>query len=88
MGFTEDQVNNMSYVFFEGLLEQLGRILDYTAIVNYAGNSFCEKSWQMIEESNPMNIANGTNKRRSQNTLLNILESNVKFGKPVIKGKE
>lgn len=33
---------------------ELGKKLNYDAISNYAGNSFCEKSWDMIQEANPM----------------------------------
>lgn len=32
---------------------ELGHKLNYDAVVNYAGNAFCEKSWEMITESNP-----------------------------------
>lgn len=49
----------MSYIFFEDILEELGHKLSYDAIVNYAGNSFCEKSWEMIMDSNPMNPSDG-----------------------------
>lgn len=61
----EEQINNMSYVFFEDILTELGYRLTYDAIVNYAGNSFCEKSWDMILENNPFNIneKGGTNNR-------------------------
>ena len=52
----EEQINEMSYVFFSNVLEELGHKLNYDAIVNYAGNSFVEKSWDMIMDSNPMNI--------------------------------
>lgn len=45
----------MSMLFFEDVLMELGKKLNYDAVVNYAGNSFCEKSWNMIQESNPMN---------------------------------
>ena len=41
----EEDIDNMSYVFFEDVLEELGHKLTYDAVVNYAGNSFCEKSW-------------------------------------------
>lgn len=41
-------------LFFESVLEELGKKIDYQAVVNYAGNSFCEKSWDMIMEANPM----------------------------------
>lgn len=49
----------MSYNFFSDVLEQLGHKLSYDAVVNYAGNSFCEKSWDMIMEANPMNAGDG-----------------------------
>lgn len=44
----------MSYVFFEDILEELGHKLMYDAAVNYAGNSFCEKSWDIIMDFYPM----------------------------------
>lgn len=51
----EEQINNMSYIFFEDILDELGHKLTYDAVVNYAGNSFCEKSWDIIMENYPMN---------------------------------
>ena len=66
----EDQINDMSYVFFENILTELGYRLTYDAVVNYAGNSFCEKSWDMILEHNPFNV-NGQN--GSKNKALNAL---------------
>ena len=53
----ERQFDEMSYIFFEDVLEQLGHKLTYDAISNYAGNSFCEKSWEMIMENNPFTVA-------------------------------
>lgn len=47
----------MSYVFFQNVLTHLGRKLNYDAVVNYAGNSFCNKSWEMIEKANPLKPA-------------------------------
>ena len=49
----------MSYVFFDNVLTELGHRLNYDAIVNYAGNSFVEKSWDMIMDSNPMSMGDG-----------------------------
>lgn len=46
----------MSIPFFDGVLEALGYRLNYEAIVNYAGNSFCEKSWEMISDNNPFTV--------------------------------
>ena len=53
----EDQINNMSYVFFDDVLTELGYKLNFEAVSNYAGNSFCAKSWDMITTSNPFNVA-------------------------------
>ena len=50
----EEAINNMSIVFFEDVLEHLGQKLRYDAVVNYAGNSFCEKSWEMIMDQYPL----------------------------------
>lgn len=52
----EDQINNMSYVFFNKVLGALGHKLVYDAVVNYAGNSFCEKSWEMIMDHYPLEV--------------------------------
>lgn len=46
----------MRYPFFNSCLIELGLKLNYDAIVNYAGNAFAEKSWDMIVKSNPMKI--------------------------------
>lgn len=48
----------MSWTFFEDVLDALGGKLNYDAIVNYAGNGFCSKAWEMIESSNPFTVAN------------------------------
>lgn len=53
----EQQIDNMSYVFFDDVMAELGHRLNYEAVVNYAGNAFCEKSWDMITKSNPFHMA-------------------------------
>lgn len=57
----EEQINNMSYVMFERILDELGHRLLYQAVVNYAGNSFCEKSWEIIMEHYPLTKHDGKN---------------------------
>mgnify|MGYP006867959715 CR=1 FL=1 len=67
----EECINNMAYVFFDDVLRELGYRLNYEAIVNYAGNSFCERSWDMIQRSNPFNVADPNDRaqeRRSRKT--------------------
>ena len=63
----EERINRMSYIFFEDVLEELGHKLSYEAIVNYAGNSFVEKSWDMIMDSNPMMLNPNGKRSGSQN---------------------
>lgn len=66
----------MSYIFFEDVLKELGHKLTYDAVVNYAGNSFCEKSWDIISEHNPMLInTDGQASTKTINTLANFFNS-------------
>lgn len=52
----EEVIWNMRYPFFNQCLIELGLKLNYAAVVNYAGNAFAEKSWDMITKANPMKI--------------------------------
>ena len=75
----------MSYVFFEDVLEELGHKLTYDAIVNYAGNGFVEKSWDMIVENNPMNLSANGKSQATMKSLAGFFEassSSIKVGKP------
>jgi len=64
----------MSFVFFEDVLLELNHRLTYDAIANYAGNSFIEKSWEMIIEHHPMLITQGgVNKTGRQSSGLQQL---------------
>ena len=82
----------MSYVFFNDVLAELGHKLNYDAIVNYAGNAFAEKSWDMIVDNNPMNISeNGKMSSRNAKTFADFF-SKARVVAPgsitPIKGKE
>lgn len=80
----------MSYLFFEDVIEELGHKLMYDAIVNYAGNSFCEKSWDMIIENNPFMAGRSDTNTKVQKDLLSFFEgANVKVQKGVtINGQD
>lgn len=67
----------MSYVFFEDVLSEIGHKLIYDAIVNYAGNSFCDKSWDMITKNNPLNVQRDAKGKAnaSMNTLASFFNS-------------
>lgn len=69
----EEQINNMSFVFFDDVLTELGYKLTYEAISNYAGNSFCQKSWDMIEKCNPFHIGNSHGTGIAMNSLAGFL---------------
>lgn len=48
------EIDDMSYDWFTDVLDVLGEVVNFSAIVNYAGNAFVEKSWDMILDNNPM----------------------------------
>lgn len=50
----ESVILNMSFDWFQDVLDVMGEFVNYQAIVNYAGNAFCEKSWDMILDNNPV----------------------------------
>ncbi len=58
----EQQINNMSWVFFDDVLTELGYKLHYDAIAHFAGNSFCKDAWGIIEKSNPFNLSEDSGK--------------------------
>lgn len=92
----EEQINNMSYVFFNDVLEELGHKLSYEAIVNYAGNSFVKDSWDMIVDSNPMMVGDGKGmSSKNAKTFADffskaktIAPGSLSFPKAANKGKE
>lgn len=61
----EEKILNMSNLFFEDVIRELGYRLNYEAVVNYAGNSFFEKSWDVIMENNPFNVAEDVRKSKA-----------------------
>lgn len=80
---SEDEILNMSYDWFTDLLDVMGEFVNYEAIINYAGNAFCEKSWDMIMDSNPMLKGQIlTTEQRSWETFFNTATI-----KTVIKGE-
>lgn len=50
----------MSSVFFDDVLLAIGKRVDYEAVSNYAGNSFCKDSWKMIQDCNPLRKSGGS----------------------------
>lgn len=69
----EEKINNMSYQLFEAILTELGRKLSYDAVINYAGNSFCKDSWEMIQDANPMMIDENGKGSKQQKTWADFL---------------
>lgn len=74
----EREIDEMSYVFFQDVLMELGHKLTYDAIANYAGNSFCEKSWDMITENNPFNVAKASQQDASAKLFEGLKLSDIK----------
>ena len=54
----EDKINNMAYIWFNLVLEALGKRLNYESISNLYGNSFAKDSAKIIQAANPL-LKNG-----------------------------
>lgn len=50
----EQLINEMSFLFFESVLDELGKKLNYDAAVNVLGNSFAKDPWKEIQKVFPM----------------------------------
>ena len=50
----EEQIDNMSFNLFEDILDELGKKLNYEAVVNLAGNSFAKDAWKEIQKEFPL----------------------------------
>ena len=75
----EERINDMSAVFFDDVLRELGYKLNFEAVSHYAGNSFCEKSWDMIEKSNPFNVRKHGGSQAMNNLAGFFGRSNIKI---------
>lgn len=49
----EEAIGDMSFVFFSDVLAELNHKITFDAVSGYAGNSFFEKSWDVIMEHHP-----------------------------------
>lgn len=50
----EDEINNMSMVFFQNVLTALGKKLNYESISNIYGNSFAKDAGKYVKEAYPL----------------------------------
>lgn len=63
----------MAYDWYEEVLNVLGEVVEYEAVVNYAGNPYVEKSWDMILDGNP--ILKGVIPNAAERALANFLDN-------------
>lgn len=57
----ESKINNMAYIWFNLVLESLGKRLNFESISNLYGNSFAKDSAKIIQAANPL-LKNGGKK--------------------------
>lgn len=50
----ESKINNMAYIWFNLVLEALGKRLNFESISNLYGNSFAKDSAKIIQSANPL----------------------------------
>lgn len=54
----EDEINEQSYIWFNSVLESLGKKLNFESISNLYGNSFAKDAAKVIQSANPL-LKNG-----------------------------
>ena len=54
----ENKINDMTYVWFNMVLEALGKRINYESISNIYGNSFAKDSAKIVQSANPL-VKNG-----------------------------
>jgi hypothetical protein len=65
----EDKINNMAYIWFQSVLDALGKRLNYESISNLYGNSFAKDSAKVIQAANPL-LKQGGGTGNSAQTLM------------------
>ena len=50
----EEKVNNMSYVWFNLVLQALGKRLDYESVINLMGNAFAKDAAKAVSAAYPL----------------------------------
>jgi len=75
-GYTEDQINEISYIFYKDLLSEIQLDLQYTASVNLLAKDYAdEKVSDYVEKSNPFFVdlnEYNPNKKSSKKDKLTI----------------
>lgn len=56
----ENKINDMAYIWFNAVLEALGKRLNYESISNIYGNSFAKDSAKIVQAANPLMKHDGT----------------------------
>jgi len=65
----EDKINNMAYIWFNAVLEALGKRLNYESISNIYGNSFAKDAAKLVQAANPL-IKQGAGGKNSAQALM------------------
>jgi tRNA G26 N,N-dimethylase Trm1 len=80
-GYTEDQINEISYIFYKDLLSEIQLDLQYTASVNLLSKDYAdEKVSDYVEKSNPffVDLNEYKSNKKSSNTTEKLTMSKLK----------
>lgn len=50
----EGKIDNMAYIWFELILQALGKRLDFESVINLLGNSFAKDAAKAVAAANPL----------------------------------
>jgi len=55
-GYKEDDIDNITYLFFKDLIQEIAIKLNYSSISHILANPYIEKSSEIVSDYNPFNV--------------------------------
>jgi len=73
-GYLEDDIDNITFLFYKDLIQEIGIKLNYDSISHILANPYIEKSSEIVSNYNPFNIDLESNNSGKPKATLGLLE--------------
>lgn len=68
-GYKEDDIDNITFLFYKDLMQEIGIKLNYDSISHILANPYAEKSSEIVNNCNPFNVDLESNLGKPKATL-------------------
>ena len=69
-GYTEDQIDDMSYIFYKDVIAEIALQLNYTSVVHLLGRDYSDKNiMKTVQDSNPFFVDTSSPKKHQHERL-------------------